>query len=52
MSDNTIDRMPPQNVEAEMAILGAMLLEREVIGLAIEKLNSANFYYDIRFTHT
>lgn len=42
-----IDRLPPQNLEAEMAVLGAMLLEREAIGLAIEKLSSDSFYSDI-----
>lgn len=48
------DRLPPQNLEAEMAVLGAMLLEKEAIGIAIEKLSSENFYSDIHkklFTH-
>jgi replicative DNA helicase len=38
------DRLPPQNVEAERAILGAILLEREALGLAIEKLEPEDFY--------
>ena len=27
----TLGRMPPQNVEAEMAVLGAMLLDKDAI---------------------
>lgn len=41
------DRLPPQNLEAEMAVLGAMLLERDAIGIAVEKVYSENFYSDI-----
>lgn len=41
------DRLPPQNLEAEMAVLGAMLLEKDAIGIAIEKLKSESFYSDI-----
>lgn len=43
----TIERIPPQNLEAEMAVLGSMLLEKDAIGLGIEKLSSENFYSDI-----
>lgn len=49
-----MDRLPPQNLEAEMAVLGAMLLERDAMGIAVEKLSSENFYSDIHkkiFTH-
>lgn len=48
------DRLPPQNIEAEMAVLGAMLLDKDAIGIAIEKLSSDSFYSDIHkklFTH-
>ena len=31
-------KVPPQNLEAEMAVLGAMLLDREAISKAIERL--------------
>ena len=31
-----IDRVPPQNIEAEQAVLGAMLLEREAIAKVME----------------
>jgi len=42
-----IDRIPPQNLEAEMAVLGSMLLEKDAIGTAIEKLSADSFYSDI-----
>lgn len=43
----TIDRIPPQNLEAEVAVIGSMLLEKDAIGLCIEKLSGDNFYSDI-----
>lgn len=42
--EEMIDRIPPQSIDAEMAVLGAMLLDKEVIPLAIEMLNSDCFY--------
>ena len=39
-----IDRVPPQNIEAEQAVLGAMLLAREAIAKVMEKLRSEDFY--------
>ncbi len=38
------DRMPPCNLDAERAILGAALLEREALGLAREKISGADLY--------
>ncbi|RMD90733.1 MAG: replicative DNA helicase [Calditrichaeota bacterium] len=38
------ERMPPQAVEAEMAVLGAMLLESEAVSKAIEILDETAFY--------
>ncbi|MBI4845376.1 MAG: replicative DNA helicase [Candidatus Omnitrophica bacterium] len=40
------DKVPPQNIEAEMAVLGAMMLEEEAISQVVEILNSACFYRD------
>ncbi len=37
-------RVPPQAVDVEMAVLGAMLLEKEAIAKAIEVLDEAAFY--------
>ena len=41
-----IEKMPPQNLEAEMAVLGSMLIEEHAIADAIEFLESASFYND------
>jgi replicative DNA helicase len=38
------DRLPPQNVEAEEAILGGILLDPEAIGRVMEILNADAFY--------
>jgi replicative DNA helicase len=37
-------RVPPQSVEAERAVLGAMLLDREAIARAVETLDESCFY--------
>ncbi len=37
-------KLPPQNLEAEKSVLGAMLIDEEAIGLALEILNTAWFY--------
>lgn len=39
-----IGRMPPQNIEAEMAVLGAMLLDKEAIVAVEDMLTPADFY--------
>ncbi|MDZ7377171.1 MAG: replicative DNA helicase, partial [candidate division KSB1 bacterium] len=39
-----IQRLPPQDIEAEMAVLGAMFLERDAVGKAIEILDESCFY--------
>lgn len=41
-----IEKLPPQSLEAEMAVLGSMLLDREATTVAIEMLDSACFYKD------
>lgn len=38
------DRMPPQNLDAERAALGACLLDREALGTVIEALRPDDFY--------
>ncbi|MBI3009806.1 MAG: replicative DNA helicase [Candidatus Omnitrophica bacterium] len=42
----TIERLPPQNVEAEQAVLGSMLLESEAIARSAELLDESSFYKD------
>jgi replicative DNA helicase len=44
MSDILADRTPPQNIEAEQAILGAVFLEQEALVTASETVTSGDFY--------
>jgi replicative DNA helicase len=37
-------KVPPQNIEAEMAVLGAMLIEEDAIPLVIEMVDPSCFY--------
>lgn len=39
-----IERIPPQNLEAEQAVLGAMLIEKEAIAKVVEFLQARDFY--------
>lgn len=39
-----LDRIPPQNIEAEMALLGSMLLEEDAIGQVLETVREDSFY--------
>src|SRR5262245_39103238 len=39
-----IDKTPPQAVEAEMAVLGAMLIEREAQAKGLDLLDERDFY--------
>lgn len=48
MSDLFSDRTPPQSIEAEQAVLGAVFLEPEALQRAIERLIPEDFY---RTTH-
>ena len=41
---NIIAKIPPQNAEAEAAVLGAMLLDRDAIAKSIEILSDTHFY--------
>ena len=43
-SENALDRLPPQNIEAEQAVLGAILLENESLSSAMEIMTSNDFY--------
>lgn len=44
MNDLLIDRTPPQNIEAEQAVIGAVFLEPSAIVLASEILVPEDFY--------
>jgi len=39
-----IEKMPPQAIEAEMAVLGSMLIEEEVVEKVINLLSEKSFY--------
>lgn len=39
-----IDKLPPQNIEAEMATLGAMLIDEQVIAEVLEIIGEAAYY--------
>jgi replicative DNA helicase len=39
-----LERVPPQNVDAEMSVLGAMLIDPSAVPAAIEKLRFYHFY--------
>ena len=42
--DDAPERLPPHNVEAEEAVLGSVLLDREVIGRLSGVLDARDFY--------
>lgn len=44
MSDLFLDRVPPQNKEAEQSVLGAVFLSKEALITAIEILKPEDFY--------
>jgi len=41
-----IEKLPPQNLEAERSTLGAMLLDREAVSRVIEVLKEESFYQE------
>ena len=44
MDENRGHRLPPQNLEAEMSVLGGVLLENEALNRALEFLTVDDFY--------
>ena len=44
MEESHTHRMPPQNLEAEMSVLGGVLLENEALNKALEHLLTDDFY--------
>jgi replicative DNA helicase len=41
-----LERVPPQNLEAERSVLGSMLLEKEALSTVIDILTEEDFYND------
>lgn len=46
MSEMLSHKLPPQNLEAEMSILGGVLLDNEALNKVLEILTSEDFYRD------
>ncbi|RLB76998.1 MAG: replicative DNA helicase [Deltaproteobacteria bacterium] len=44
MEENQTHRLPPQNLEAEMSVLGGVMLENEALNRALEFLRTEDFY--------
>ncbi len=42
--DVALDRLPPQNIEAEQSVLASVLLENETLASVVEVLNPDDFY--------
>lgn len=46
MAQSIKELIPPQNIEAEMAVLGSMMIDEDAIATAIESLDRDSFYND------
>lgn len=44
VTESIFDRVPPQALDAEMAVLGSMLIDNDCIGKIVEILEPAHFY--------
>jgi replicative DNA helicase len=47
---NTPDRLPPQDLEAERSVLGAILIDREAFFRVLDSLAAQDFYHDAHRT--
>src|SRR2546421_5013625 len=43
-ADDILRRVPPQNIDAEQSVLGAILLDNDAVNQAIETLTAEDFY--------
>jgi len=43
--DINLEKVPPQNLEAEMSVLGSMIMEEDAVAQAIEFLEEEGFYH-------
>ncbi len=46
LTDTSIERLPPQNIDAEIGVLGSMLLDRDAVPDIVEGLRPENFYLE------
>ncbi len=44
---NTIEKLPPQNLEAEQSVLGSLLIDKEAITKIADIITTEDFYKDI-----
>ena len=44
MNENIISRMPPSDSQAEQAVLGSMMVDKEAVNTVIEILKPEDFY--------
>ena len=47
INDGLSNRIPPQSIKAEMAVLGAMFLDKNALEVACDKLQNTDFYKPI-----
>src|SRR3989344_4351881 len=43
-NNNAIDKLPPQNIEAEKSLIGSLLLDKEAINKIVDSLEPEVFY--------
>ncbi|MDD4899023.1 MAG: replicative DNA helicase [Candidatus Omnitrophica bacterium] len=46
MTEALLEKISPQNLDAEMAVLGSLLIDEEAISVSLETLKSDSFYKD------
>ena len=44
--ERLVERVPPNNLDTEMAVLGSMLMDDEAVPVGLEMLQSSSFYRD------
>ena len=44
MSDNQLDKVPPQSMDAEMSLLGSLLIDKEAILKVADIVSPEDFY--------
>jgi replicative DNA helicase len=50
LAHGTVDRIPPSNLEAEMALLGSILVDREMMSTVSEIVGPTDFYAHVHET--
>ena len=46
MPENSIEKLPPQNIEAERSVLGALLIDKDAIISVADIIKPEDFYKD------